>query len=140
MKSDFLLYCYLSLAFRHLFNTSANTGTQLETCQKENQRRQKLIGWWNLLLISRRSPTSPDKDFAFKFCLLTGLVLEDVHDALLILFCSSVSKQLQAIKQGSNDSLFYVALNYCFFYWLLINILSKDKLHDVPCVFQILAL
>lgn len=65
-----------------------------------------------LLLISGWSPA---KEFAFKLCLLTGLVLEDVQDALLILFCSSVSKQLQGITQDSNGSLFYVALNYCFF-------------------------
>lgn len=46
-----------------------------------------------LLLISRWSPA---KEFAFKLCLRTGLVLEEVQDALLILFCFSVGKQLQA--------------------------------------------
>lgn len=48
-----------------------------------------------LLLISGWSPA---KEFAFKLCLLTGLVLEEVQDALLILFSSSAGKQLQAIK------------------------------------------
>ena len=55
------------------------------------------------------------KEFAFKLCLLTGLVLEGVQDALLILFASSAGKQLQAIKQDSNSSLFYGVLNCCFF-------------------------
>lgn len=65
-----------------------------------------------LLLISRWSPA---KEFAFKLCLLTGLVLEEVQDALLILFCFSVGKQLQGNKQDGNGSLFHVALNCCFF-------------------------
>ena len=49
-----------------------------------------------LLLITRWSPA---KEFAFKLRLCTGSVLEDTHDALLILFCFSVCKQLRAIRR-----------------------------------------
>lgn len=65
-----------------------------------------------LLSISRRSPA---EEFAFKLCLLTSLILDDVQDALLIAFRSPFGKQLQATEQDGDGGLFYVALNCCFF-------------------------
>lgn len=53
--------------------------------------RRKVSRVMEVLLISRWSPA---KHFAFKLCLFTSLILEEEQDALLILLCSSVSKQL----------------------------------------------
>lgn len=53
--------------------------------------RSKVSRVMEVLLIIRWSPA---KQFAFKLCLFTSLILEEEQDALLILLCSSVSKQL----------------------------------------------
>lgn len=126
MKSDLLPYWLLSLAFRRL-SVRKSTETQREMYRMKNNDNKLNINKCKVspffifapkfkvmeaLLISRRSPA---KQFAINLCLLTSLILEEVQDALLILLWSSVCKQLQAIKQDGNGSLFYVALDYCLF-------------------------